>query len=383
MTPVVNRLELRTAIGQTPPAVRDALMAAYTEGGYRPLTDDTWTVDELNALAAHLVAAASTVGHKLHVPLDTSGLAERIAALPDDLADLAALKARDAEGGLPNVAHANRWTLEHWFAGDDIIGHAEELAAARLRHVHAALGQAGMSTDEDRHSIVRIVTDDRTASSRKLTGPEAAHVARWAEDVAVRGIDTVGLPTAYVPDWKAEAKRVGVTQAELLKQAKEWARVHRFEAPKALADVTGHRAIAALLTTALDGRTAITDIADGLPELANDTPVPAEPAPTATPAAAELTEAQTEALFAEARGEAVAEPAPTVAELEQTEPAVEPAEPTLTTLLARLGPSIARHAAARGDYLDAYNDLLALFNDLGVVGVTPTAPAPVAEVRTS
>jgi hypothetical protein len=297
---------------------------------------------------------------------------------------------------LPNVAHANRWTLEHWFAGDDIIGHAEELAATRLRHVHAALTQAGMGTDEDRHSIVRIVTDDRTDSSRKLTGPEAAHVARWAEDVAVRGIDTVGLPTAYVPDWKAEAKRVGVTQAELLKQAKEWARVHRLEAPKALADVTGHRAIGALLTTSLDGRTAITDIADELPELANDTPVPAEPAPAMAEAIANpptvldaLTEAQTEALFAEARGEAVTEPAPTVAELEQADPnegrehEPAPAEPTLTTLLAKLGPAIARHAAARSDYLDAYNELLTLFNDLGVVGVTPTAPHPVAEVRTS
>lgn len=283
MTPQVDQAELRTAITNTPAETRTKLMEWYKAGEYPSLDPDvhTWEADALLDVAAQLqaIAAEATPPYALRIPLDTAPLRERIMALPDDLADMAALDAKAAldGAGIPNVAHPSRWTLEHWYAADDIIGHAEELAAARLRYVHAALGSVPatdvlsgetilIDPDAWRHTVVGCVTDGRTESSRKLTGPEAEHLARWAEASSLGTV--TGPPPAFVPDWPAAAKRLGLTQADLNKASKEWHKVRRLEAPKKLSEITDHRAIAHLIGTALDGRTASVAAAEHVDQVA-------------------------------------------------------------------------------------------------------------------
>jgi hypothetical protein len=257
MIPAIDPLELRRQIQALPDAAKAAAGALFTECQWPKLDSGEWTRDRLWNAAVLIHEAVEAEGFAAWVyPIDTAPLVERIAALPDDLADFAAENVREAE--VPNVARPRLWTLEHWTIADAALEHAEALAAKRLRHVHAALGAAAVgytgdiTSDEGRHEIVSIVTGGRTESSRKLTGPEARHLADWAEAIA-SGVSVELEPLTV--DWKAEAKRLGTTQADLLKEAKTWAKFHHLEAPKALGDITSHRLIAALLTTADDGET--------------------------------------------------------------------------------------------------------------------------------
>jgi uncharacterized coiled-coil protein SlyX len=268
MIPAIDPLELRRQIQALPDAAKAAAGALFTECQWPKLDSGEWTRDRLWNAAVLIHEAVEAEGFAAWVyPIDTAPLVERSAALPDDLADFAAENVREAE--VPNVARPRLWTLEHWTIADAALEHAEALAAKRLRHVHAALGAAAVgytgdiTSDEGRHEIVSIVTGGRTESSRKLTGPEARHLADWAEAIA-SGVSVELEPLTV--DWKAEAKRLGTTQADLLKEAKTWAKFHHLEAPKALGDITSHRLIAALLTTADDGETIMETTA---PEVAS------------------------------------------------------------------------------------------------------------------
>jgi hypothetical protein len=257
MIPAIDPLELRRQIQALPDTARAAAAALFTEHQWPKLDSGEWTREQLWNAAVLIHDAVGAEGYAAWVyPLDTAPILERIQALPDDLADFAADNVRDAE--VPNVAYPRKWTLEHWTTVDAALEHAEALAAKRQRHVHAALNGAsayfdGPPTDAQRHDVVRIVTGGRTESSKELTGPEARHLADWAEAVATGA--NVGHIEPLVVDWKAEAKRLGTIQADLLKDAKAWAKFHDLEAPAKLGDITSHRLIAALLTTADDGET--------------------------------------------------------------------------------------------------------------------------------
>jgi hypothetical protein len=263
MTPTIDRSALRSAISAAPPEVKVPVAAIFRDKGWPSLAPEAeWEPEALWDAANAIVGAAEAAGVTMKVPVDTSVLRDRIMALPDDLADYAAAEAVPL--GIPNVGHPGKWTLKNWTDADKLLAHAEDLAVRRRRHVMSALGQAGELADDDRHALVRSLTGGRSESIKKLTGPEARHLAAWAE-AKILGM-APEAPGPFVPDWKAEAKFLGTTQGALLKDAKEWAKGRRMTPPKKLEEVTDHRMVAALLMTANDGRTVLTEAADATEE---------------------------------------------------------------------------------------------------------------------
>lgn len=262
-TPPIDRAVLRAALQGAPAEAKRLASEAFRANGWPTLTPEAeWTPEALYAAATTIAELAAGAGHTIPIPVDTAGLKERIYALPEDLADRAAEEAK--VHAIPNVDHAPKWTPELWRLADGIIAAAESHADARRRRIFAALSQAGELADDDRHRVVSALTAGRTNSTRKLTGPEARALAEWAE---ARSLGTgPEVPAPFAPDWKAEAKALGTTQATLLAEAKAWAKARRLEVPKALSEVTDHRLIAALLHRAGDGITeVVTEAANAVP----------------------------------------------------------------------------------------------------------------------
>lgn len=281
-TQTVDREALRSLIQGLPTDVQGHVAGLWREHSWPTLKPEgVWPPTLLMTAACAIVDAAARLGVKgLTVPylpeptaaeapevvevveveeeasassvIDTGPIFDRIKALPDDLADLAADEA--AKVPIPNVHVPEKWTVHHVGEADRILGWAEGLAADRLRWIMAAFSANKWVTDDLdalRHSFVAAVTNGRTESAKKLTGPEARYFAAWCNRVAVEGCKEG--PAAYVPDWKAEAKAQGVTQADLLKAAKAWAADRRLDKPSKLDAVTDHRMIAAILATSTDG----------------------------------------------------------------------------------------------------------------------------------
>lgn len=272
-TPTIDRARLRTFIQGAPDTLKATISATFREGSWPSLAPESeWTPEALYVAAEAISHLAVESGHAFPVPVETDTLRARIVALPADLADRAAEEA--ATCSIPNVGHANKWSPALWLEADRIISTAEELAAVRLRRIHAALGDAGITTEEERH-IALLTLTGRTESSKQLTGPEAKALAEWAEGRSLgKG---PALPEPFAPDWKVEAKALATTQGELLKEAKAWAKVRRLDVPKTLAEVTDHRMIAALLMRADDGTTKVMAAADAA------LPPETSPVPSLTP----------------------------------------------------------------------------------------------------
>lgn len=286
-TPTVDRQRLRSTIQSAPGEVKTALAELFRTNSWPSLAPDSeWDPDTLWTAANSIQATFRQHGHTVTIPLDTAALRDRIMALPDDIADRAAEEAK--KHTIPNVGHPDKWDPTLWAIADGIIGAAEQLATTRRRHIMAALGQV-QAGDDQRHAIIGALTNGRTTSSKKITGPETRALAQWAEARSL-GTTVPDLPPAFTPDWKAEAKQLGTTQAALLSEAKAWAKNRRFDPPKALADIVDHRMIAALLMRADDGLTPLmAATANALPATITTELEPeqeAAPAPEAAPAAA-------------------------------------------------------------------------------------------------
>lgn len=289
-----DRDGLRDYLRGLPEPARNAAAAYVTGAGFPKLSDNGWTDARLTEFVDGIRDAVKGAGFVAFAPpLRTDTLAERIAALPDDLADHAADEAREFK--CPNVRHADKWTEELWRDVDGLLGHCEAHHGHRHRSIMASLGGAGVKAADERHSIIGIATSGRTESSRELTGPEARHLATWADAKALLP-ETTGDPQPYTPDWKAEAKALGVTQADLLRDAKVWAKGRQLESPKKLADVTDHRLIGALLWRAGDGRSnageaaqaanpVVEEARDLVEALTLESEVPTEPAAAELPVA--------------------------------------------------------------------------------------------------
>lgn len=245
ITPTIDQERLGVALRNSPPEVRDRLAGMFVANDWPSLRGDPIDDDKLYEIANTLALEAGLGGHTLTIPVKTAGFIGRIQSLPDDLADLSAILARDCEvGPISTVVRPDLWTLEQWRECDRILTEAEDEAAVRLRKIHAA----DVCTDDERHRRCDVITCGRTQSSRKLTGPEAAHYCACATNLLAEG----GF-TPYLPDWKVESKRAGRTQADALARVKEWCKWRNANAadrPAKLADLhTGshpnaHRMIA-------------------------------------------------------------------------------------------------------------------------------------------
>lgn len=243
--PPIDRERLRALLGKLPSEAKRAAVDYFTSTSTKTLADESWTQEGLAKLVEDLVPLLEDAGYvNFMAPIDTAPLKERIDELPDDLATKAAMECKPHQ--VPNVVYPDKWTVAHWEIADRAITKAEADAASRRRSVMAALGSIEPAPDDNvRHELVKEVTHGRTESSKKLTGPEARHLTAWADGQSMRF--TGDGPGGYMPDWKAEAKRLGTTQAKLLKDAKMLANEIRATAPKALGDITDHTLIALLL----------------------------------------------------------------------------------------------------------------------------------------
>jgi hypothetical protein len=246
MTPTINQAELRTAMMAAPEPALSAMKAAYTEMALPSLAEPWESAEALLNAAQVLRDVAAISGYTLPIPLSTDVLKARIEALPVDLRDRAATESQSYNdgAGVPQMALPHRWTLDDWQYVDTLLSAWEEVAAARHRYVMASLGEASPSRrpetteDEWRHMVVGCVTDGAESSSKRLTGPEADHLAKWAEAEDLH--PTGKPPTAYVPDWKAISKSASCTQADLLAIAKTWLKARTLPTIAKLTEATTH-----------------------------------------------------------------------------------------------------------------------------------------------
>jgi hypothetical protein len=277
MTPTLDPSRLRELVASLPDAARATVGSMFTAEGWPKLTEQ-WEPEKLWGAALRMKETAEAAGFinwNWGPVWDFEPALARVRALPDDLSDMASENAKEA--GVPSLRLADRWTAETWAALGQALAHAEGLAAKRHRHVMAALRGAGVDSDEARHEAIKIVTSGRTESSKMLTGPEARHLASWAETRAM--IPDAPLTPFEVTDWKAEAKRLGTTLAELVNQAKAFCQLHQLPAvvgsgSKALESIReagAHRVIAHLLGSADDGETIMECTAEHVATMAPPT----------------------------------------------------------------------------------------------------------------
>lgn len=217
-------------------------------------------------------------------------LRTRAAALPPDL--YASLE--EQMPVRPGGTRIEDVTIDEVQHAVTILDAAEQVAAVRLRRVHAGLQAAGLDDDDEhRHAIINQLTAGRTQSSKALTDAEAEHVvdaaAKIETDLAVLGyledgtphlVDRDGfpLPPAPAPDWRALAKEWGVKLGDLLRQAAELATLCRVDLPKKVDQIEGHVGYRLLARHALEGSTVAAEQASP--------PAPAAAAPQDPPPAA-------------------------------------------------------------------------------------------------
>jgi hypothetical protein len=304
----IDRGRLREYLPTLPPPAQAAIREKFAAEGWPKLTEEWESAALLDAVRAMAEAAeaAGFVNWEWGKLWSFATVQERIKALPDDLADLAAENAGQA--GVPSMLFPERWAPSHWTALEECLLHAEGMAAKRHRHVMAALGAAAEMSDDARHEAVRTVTNGRTESSKKLTGPEARHLASWAETVAIA---PASLTPFTVDDWKTEAKRLQTTLGDLSERAKTFNRLHQLPAitdtgSKALKQITddnggatvpwAHRTIAHLLQFDAndDGETMMEATAAEVATMAPPTETPAEVEPKPADIAPMMAEATAE-----------------------------------------------------------------------------------------
>ena len=167
------------------------------------------------------------------VTYDRDKFRAMLGALPEPArgAALAHIKSK----GVPKLDNAEHWTDER----------LSELAD-ELQAVTEGAGYGAWAPPVRTEALGR--------RTQALPGPEARDRTAWARLRERR--PSTEMPDAFVPDWKAEAKTLSVTQADLLKLAKEWAARRAgqgIEQPKKLAEVTNYRMIAAIIGTSVDG----------------------------------------------------------------------------------------------------------------------------------
>jgi hypothetical protein len=147
-------------------------------------------------------------------------LRERLVELPIDLRDLVEHEGRAHEvlppGGFDVVFAFDSTTFALWTEVteatiDELISWAETMAANRRSAVHAALASVGELATDDRASIIAEVTADRTTDYRELSGPEARHVAAWADNRLHNPHAAPERPGRCVIDLDREAERLGTT----------------------------------------------------------------------------------------------------------------------------------------------------------------------------
>ncbi|HXH58440.1 hypothetical protein [Iamia sp.] len=199
-------------------------------------------------------------------PACTSAHVERVAALitriaavaaPDEQPDVAAVQAlrirydslpadlraradlAKGDEALPNLESA-RATAAHLEAATPIVAGLEDLHRERVKRVCTATSSVGLD-DAGRHTLIAQVTGGAHTSSKTLEGVQAQAVIDsctalqlgWLElELTADGVDQV-----KAVDWKAQARRLGTTQTDLLGRARALAEERDETFPKKLADV--------------------------------------------------------------------------------------------------------------------------------------------------
>jgi hypothetical protein len=140
--------------------------------------DEQWEADAVPAAAPLAAEADPNVADDW----DRQSLAARIAELDDEHRAILAGRWKLPKVGAPTLTKADVDAAFKLIG--DVTAEADATYDRRRKHVMAKMGEAGITTDDARHELVKFCTEGRTESTKRLTQADVDSIVAYVEKMA-------------------------------------------------------------------------------------------------------------------------------------------------------------------------------------------------------